>query len=54
MIYEADGEVAFLAYKYLESQTDETVFKCLQDIDGKVCTIAGRVAQLRGSDDLFN
>ena len=54
MIYETDGEVAFLAYQYLESQTDETVFKYLQDIDGKVRTIAGKVIQLRGSDDLFN
>lgn len=54
MIYDIQTEVEILAYKYLESQTDETVFKYLQDIDGKVRTIAGRIAQLRGSDDLFN
>lgn len=54
MIYEVKNEVEILAYKYIEGQDDETVFKYLQDIDGKVRTIAGRVAQLRGSDDLFN
>lgn len=53
MIDDMTKEVEILAYKYMESQDDETVFDYLQDTDGKVRTIAGKSIQLRGSDELF-
>lgn len=53
MIDDMTKEVEILAYKYMESQDDETVFDYLQDADGKVRTIAGKTIQLRSSDELF-
>ncbi len=53
MICNLKSEVDFLAYKYLEGQDDEVLFNYLHDLDAKVRTIAGKVIQLRGSDELF-